>query len=171
MTRKQTIILLIFLIVSAIVFFAISFISQAINPSKQVLTTPLTNPSNTIFTLDKTDPKIAQENKNLLLPKLPIEIKNFNTSVNIKTDIFISSVSNDSPESVRIEILGPDYQYNQNDPNTNPNMIAYQESFDKVKSLLQENGVEITNLKVVLSNKQYIREIAENWINTLHLLP
>jgi hypothetical protein len=50
-------------------------------------------------------------------------------------------------------------------------MVAFKESFEKVKSILTEDGANISDLHISLSNKKYIRDVAEIWIKTLNLLP
>ncbi|KKS62572.1 MAG: hypothetical protein UV30_C0014G0003 [Candidatus Collierbacteria bacterium GW2011_GWF1_42_50] len=50
-------------------------------------------------------------------------------------------------------------------------MIAFKESFEKVISILVENNVNIKDLHISMGNKKYIRDIAEEWIKTLNLLP
>jgi len=121
--------------------------------------------------LNQSNPDTALKTKQILLPNLPIYIYNFKTSSGITTDISISSYKNDSPEMIRVEIFGPDYLYNQTNPNTNPNMVAFKESFEKVISILSENNVDIKDLHISMGNKKYIRDIAEEWIKTLNLLP
>lgn len=121
--------------------------------------------------LNQSNPDTAFKAKQILLPNLPIYIYNFKTSSGITTDISISSYKNDSPEMIRVEIFGPDYLYNQTNPNTNPNMVAFKESFEKVISILSENNVDIKDLHISMGNKKYIRDIAEEWIKTLNLLP
>lgn len=156
-----------------IVTVIITLITQSLKPAVQVSTVPVipktTTPSTSL--LMKSENSVAVKTKATLLSKLPIKISNFDTSVGIKTNILISSFDNDNPEVVRVEISGVDYQYNQNDPNTNPNMVAFKESFEKVKSIFLENQVDIKNLHILLSNRLYIREITENWIIILNLLP
>ena len=42
---------------------------------------------------------------------------------------------------------------------------------DKKTQATTENKVDIRDLHISLGHKQYIRDIAETWITTLHLLP
>lgn len=173
MLRKTKIVLLFGSLIILVVIISILII-RAVKPKT---TTPQTisiipegqTTSTTILTQSSTESAIAA--KKILLPKLPIEINNFNTSVGINTDILISSYNNDSPDVVRIEVFGIDYLPNHNDPSTNPNMVAFKESFEKAISTLQEDGVSIKNLHIQLSNREYIRSVAEGWINILNLLP
>jgi len=147
-------------------------ITRMVNPSSSNTDSqiaPIQNPTSSVLMESPTT--TAEKVKSLILPKLPIEIHDFSTSVGIITNIIISSYDSDSPEMIRLEIYGLDYQYNQNDPNTNPNMIAFKESFEKAMSVLSENKVDIRDLHISLGHKQYIRDIAETWITTLHLLP
>lgn len=171
MLRKTKIFLLIgsvILLVLIVIFITRSLSSKTgiqpepVIPESQIGTTSILNQSS---------PDVAFKTKQVLLPKLPIYLYNFKTSSGIATDISISSYKNDSPETIRIEIFGPDYLYNQTDPGTNPNMIAFKESFEKVISILVENNVNIKDLHISMGNKKYIRDIAEEWIKTLNLLP
>lgn len=172
MLRKTKIVLLIGSVLLVITII-VTLLARSLKTSSPTTTTPLTpeSASPTISLLMRSSSNVAQKTKAVLLPKLPIEIKNFDTSVGLKTNISISSFANDNPEVVRIEITGIDYQYNQNDPATNPNMVAFKESFEKAKAILSENQIDIRNLHISLSNRLYIREIAEVWIKTLNLLP
>ncbi len=163
------------LIGSVIILIAIVtlLISKSISPKTNIETTPVLTEITTpgISLLTQSDSTKALEIKKTLLPKLPIYIYSFQTSVGITTDIAISSYLNDTEETVRIEIFGLNYVYDQNDPQTNPNMIAFKESFEKVKEIFAENNVNINELHISLGNKKYIRDIAETWIKTLNLLP
>ena len=158
-----------------IITIIVTLVVQSIQSTKNITTVPLINtgpsttpvPGPTLPVLDKT---VALKNKKLILPKFPIIIKDFNTSVGINTYINIDSYPTDSEEIVHLEIYGPDYQYNQDDPQTNPNMIAFKESFDKAKQILSDNKVDIRKLQLSMNTKAYIRDIANDWIIKLNLL-
>ncbi|HOX96391.1 MAG TPA: hypothetical protein PLI45_03335 [Candidatus Woesebacteria bacterium] len=169
---KKIKILLTILALLLFVALIIAFLTPAPKETSTTQTIPVvptTTPTVSILRQSSSD--VATKTKTALLPKLPINIKSFPTSVGINTDISISSYPNDDPDVVRIEVYGIDYIPNQNDPSTNPYMVAYQESFQKAISLLTENGVNIKDLHVSLSHRQYIRDVAETWIKTLNLLP
>lgn len=172
MLRKIKIFLLLGSVILAITI-AVILINKSISQKKATNTTPLipNEQSQTISILTQSDTESAIKEKSAIFSKLPINIYGFNTSVGITTDIAISSYENDSLETIRVEIFGPNYVYNQNDPKTNPNMIAFAESFEKVKSVLKENNVNIEKTHISMGNKKYIRDIAEVWIKTLNLLP
>ena len=172
MLRKTKIFLLIGSVI-LLITIVIVLITRSLSSTQGKLTEPII-PDETTRTpsvLIQSSSKVALNTKKNLLPKLPIIINGFQTSAGINTDITISSFPNDDADIVRIEIVGVDYTYNQNDPATNPNMVAFKESFQKVISVLKENNVDIKDLHVLLSNRLYIREIAETWLKTLNLLP
>lgn len=172
MLKKTKIILF---IASAILILTIIIvlITRSLNPATETGTEPVipTSQTPTISQLTQSSFDTANKAKQTILPRLPIEITNFETSVRINTNILISSYINDSPDIVRIEIFGIDYLPGQNDPTTNPNMVAFKESFQKAIAILKENKIDIKNLHISLSNKQYIRDTAEVWIKILNLLP
>ena len=172
MLRKTKLLLLIGSII-LIVVIVIVLVSRSLGTTKKSENTPiLSNPTtSTTSTLTQPNLDTATKTKQIILPQLPIEINSFETSVGINTDILISSFKNDDPDVVRVEVFGLDYLPNQNDPATNPNMVAFKESFEKAIAVLQEKGVSIKDLHIQLSNRQFIRDIAEGWINALHLLP
>lgn len=166
----------IFLIIGSItllVTIIVVLITRSLSTPQGTITEPVI-PEETIKTssiLIQSDNNTAIKAKSTLLPKLPINIKGFQTSANINTDISIDNYPNDDPDIVRVEIYNIDYTYDQKDPATNPDMVAFKESFEKVISILKENGVEIQDLHILMSNRQYIQEISESWIRTLNLLP
>ena len=164
-----------FLIASGVIVLIIIVIllTRFIVPDTKIRTTPVLpgNNTQTVSILNNSEVTVATKAKTILLPQLPIDITNFENTNGIKTDIHISSFKNDNPEDVRIEIFGIDYNYNQNDPNTNPNMVAFKDSFVKAIDTIKADGVNINDLHILLSNKQYIRDVAETWIKTLNLLP
>ena len=172
MLRKLKLVLLIgsvTLIVAIIVVLITRVVSPIINSETIPVLTKIQEPG--ISNLTQANPEKAIELKKIILPKLPIYIYNFQTSVGITTDIAISSYPNDPEETIRVEIFGPNYVYNQNNPQTNPNMIAFKESFEKVKNVLAENNVDTKDVHISLGNKKYIRDIAETWVEVLNLLP
>lgn len=172
MLRKTKIVLLIGSTL-LIITIVIVLITRSLKPPVGTLTEPILPTSQgTILSLGKqASLEVAMASKKNLLPSLPIKISGFETTNGLKTDILISSYDNDDPEVVRIEVYGIDYIPDQNDPSKNPDMIAYRDSFQKAISLIKENGVNIKDLHISLSNRKYIRDVAEVWIKTLNLLP
>jgi hypothetical protein len=172
MLRKTKIILLIGSVL-LIITIAIVLVTRSLKPPVGTLTEPIIPTSQgTILSIGKqASLEVATASKQTLLPNLPIRILGFETSNGLKTDILISSYDNDEPEVVRIEVFGIDYIPDQNDPAKNPDMIAYRDSFKKAISIIKENNVNINDLHISLSNRKYIRDVAEVWIKTLNLLP
>jgi hypothetical protein len=170
---KKTKIFLLFAAIVLVIIFAIVLITKSVKTTSPAHTVPVIPSSEATSSsiLSQSSLNTATQAKALLLPKLPLEVPSFTTSNGFTTDIIISSYKDDTPDIVRIEVYGIDYLPNQNDPATNPNMVAYKESFQKAISLLKENNVDITQLHILTSNQQYIRDITEIWIKDLNLLP
>lgn len=114
--------------------------------------------------------KSAIKAKETLSPSLPISETEFETSVEINTTIFIYALASDPDYLIHIDIHGIDYGIQETDPDKNPNVTAFIESFNKTKALLEENGVEINEMLFVFGGRQYIQETAELWIKTFDLL-
>ncbi len=172
MLRKTKIFLLIGSII-LLITIVIVLITRSLSSTQGTLTEPIIpgESTRTLSILIQSDNKTAFKAKSVLLPKLPISINGFQTSANINTDISIDNYPNDDPDIIRVEIYGVDYTYDQKDPATSPDMVAFKESFEKVVSVLKDNGVDIQDLHIYIGGRQYIREISENWIKTLNLLP
>lgn len=119
---------------------------------------------------EKISDSISQTEKDKLAPLLPINIKNFSTSVKIPTNINIFSVSSEPSQVIHLEIYG--INYNFPDPTLdNPHAVAFLESFTHVKKLLFEKGINLNNLQILYGNRNYIQTTAEGWIKTFKLLP
>lgn len=111
----------------------------------------------------------AIQSKKTLLPALPVYIENFSTSVGIATTINLYTLPQDPDYLIHFDIYGINYQNNRPEP-TNPNFIAFKESFLYAKSLLQQKGINLQDIYFIFGGRQYIQETAALWIKALNLL-
>jgi hypothetical protein len=106
----------------------------------------------------------------LVESKLPIYIKNFQTSVGIYTTLNVYTILEDSNYLIHIEIYGIDYQYEETDPTKNPYVTAFIESFNEIKKQLSQKGIDIKNIYFIMGGKKVIIETSDLWIKTFNLL-
>jgi len=104
--------------------------------------------------------KSAIKSKETLSSLLPISETDFETSVEITTSIYIYTSAFDPEYLMHIDIHGIDYGIQETNPNKNPNVTAFIESF----------GADIKEMIFVFGGRQYIQETAELWIKTFDLL-
>lgn len=109
-------------------------------------------------------------NKEKLTPLLPIYIKDFPTSVDLATTINIYTNMSDEKYQIRIDIYGINYQIQDTNIQTNPQVQAFIESFKEVKNQLTKKGVDIKNIYFIFGDRVYIQKTAELWIRTFNLL-
>jgi len=138
-----------------------------------------TPPISSDFTLPKyTSPsndsnikiQTAVQAKKTLKSHLPIYIENFSTSVNIPTTINIYILPNDPNYLIHIDIYGINYHSASTNEDINPYATAFKESFLKIKSLLQEENIDLKDTYFIFGGRQYIQETAETWIKEFNLL-
>lgn len=121
--------------------------------------------------VDRTLPEVitAVATKEKLKKILPIYIKNFKTSNGRITTLNVYTVSSDPDYLVNIEIYGVDYR--NNDPSkTNPDAIAFADSFNEVKRQLLQRGVDVHNIYFLFGQRAFIQSTADQWIKTFGLL-
>lgn len=121
--------------------------------------------------VDRTLPEVitAVATKEKLKKILPIYIKNFKTSNGRITTLNVYTVSSDPDYLVNIEIYGVDYR--NNDPSTtNPDAIAFADSFNEIKKQLAQRGVDVHNIYFVFGQRTFIQSTADQWIKTFGLL-
>lgn len=153
------------------------------NPMQQTAEEPLPTPIS--FTLpsysqppldsddrvDRTSPEVivAVASKEKLKNNLPIYVENFKTSNGMLTTLNVYTISSDPDYLINIEIYGVDYR-NYNDSKTNPDAIAFADSFNEIKRILLSKGVDIHNVYFLFGQRAYIQSTADLWIKTFGLL-
>lgn len=115
--------------------------------------------------------KSAADYRSLISDRLPIRLENFATSVGINTTINIYYLPSDPASVLRFEIYGVSYINKDSTPLTNPNIIAFQESFKKGLSLMENVGIDPKQVIFIYSDIEYIRNTAQAWVNEYSLLP
>lgn len=113
--------------------------------------------------------KTSQTEKQKIISMLPLFIKSFPTSVGINTDISVFTIPEDPAPAIHLEIYGVEYQESTADLN-NPQAKAFVESFLKVKNDLSQKNINLKNLQIIYSNRQFAQDTALNWIQTFKLL-
>lgn len=93
----------------------------------------------------------------------PIIINNHATSSKIVTAIHIYNDPSQK-NTIRIEVFGIDYEYSDQDKNS-PNVKAFLESYNFALAELKKRGLKPENYTISTSNKLYIREITNSWLN------
>ncbi len=140
-----------------------------------------TNPTNTqlkytqpnnddLSSFSPTELTTARSYRNNIAGILPLHKNNFTTSVNIKTDINIYINNNDPIETTRFEISGLSYTNSETNPDINPNITAYRESFNHGLQLLKDNEIVPNRMIFSYSDTNQIQNTAKTWINHLKLL-
>jgi len=99
----------------------------------------------------------------------PITLEGFMTSPGIDTNLYFYILASDPPGVVRFEIFGLSYLNPDSSPFTNPNVTAFQESYQKGLSLLEEKGIDSNKLIFLSSDISYIRTTTEAWLTKLNL--
>jgi hypothetical protein len=103
--------------------------------------------------------------------KLPLYQESFMTSVGIDTTINIYRLETDDPAIVRLEIYGLSYMNKDTNPQKNPNVTAYKESYLKAISMLESVNIDPKRLIFIYGDKEYIRTTTKAWIDALQLKP
>ncbi len=113
---------------------------------------------------------VSQKEKSKIAPFLPINVQNFKTSVGITTNFNIFSIESEPSQVIHAEVYGINYYLS--DANTNnPQAVAFVESFNQIKKLLSDKGVDVSKLQILYGNREYIQSTAENWVKVFRLLP
>lgn len=113
---------------------------------------------------------VSQKEKSKIAPFLPINVQNFETSVGITTNFNIFSIDSEPSQVIHAEVYGINY-YLSDATTDNPQAVAFIESFNQIKKLLSDKGVDVSKLQILYGNREYIQSTAENWIKTFNLLP
>lgn len=103
--------------------------------------------------------------------KLPLYLKNFETSIGITTSINIYRLKDDAAEVVRLEIYGLSYLNADSDEQKNPNVTAFKESYLKAMEMIEGQNIDPKKLIFIYGDKDYIRKTAQIWIDALKLQP
>lgn len=104
----------------------------------------------------------SYSNIDKLSPNLPIYIT-FTSSNGIKTEINIYRIILDDTFYIHIDINGIDYE-SALSSESDPNVIAFKESFSKLKETLNGYGVNINDLYVIFGGREKIKNVAKDWI-------
>ncbi len=161
--------------ISAAVFFLVLLFSSRQqstpdippNNSQSESTNPFSEFTN--FTEEKTTN--AAKYRTLVSDRFPIYLKDFNTSVDITTTINIYFLKDDDPSVMRLEIYGLSYMNKDElDPNKNPNITAFKESFAKALALIRDAGVDPKQLIFIYGDRAEVRVSANYWVDKLGLL-
>lgn len=103
--------------------------------------------------------------------KLPLYLKDFETSVDIATSINIYRLKDDDAALVRLEIYGLSYLNADSDEQKNPNVTAFKESYLKAMEMIEGQNIDPKKLIFIYGDKDYVRKTAQIWIDTLKLHP
>jgi len=145
------------------------FSSSKDSPSAPLpISTP--TPRTEIANLSQEQRTAALTYKQSIESNLPIYQEGFVTSTGIVTTLNLYSYPDDPEETVRFEIYGLSYLNSDPSPFTNPNVTAFQESFNYGLSLLKERGIDPKKLIFIYGDKEYVRTTIESWIDRLELL-
>lgn len=111
----------------------------------------------------------SSKEKSALSSKLPIYIRDFETSSGIKTTINVFSIEEDAPDYIRVEIYRINYN-NTDAGDINPDYVAFKESFSKAKEEIKKSGADPEKLIYIFYTREYIHEVAEGWARTAGLI-
>lgn len=112
----------------------------------------------------------ALEYRRQIEGSLPIYLEGFPTSPGIETAINLYYLEDDPSEVVRFEIYGLSYLNADANRFTNPNAVAFEESFKQGLTLLRERGIDPDKLVFIYGDTQYVRDTASAWVEKLGLL-
>lgn len=113
---------------------------------------------------------VAVGTKAKALPHLPIYIGSFQTSVGIPVNVNIYTIPTDPDDVIRFEIQRINYENQDSNPKTNPDVTAFKEGFLKGKGELQKIGVDMRDANFIFGIRQYVKETANLWVKQLNLL-
>ncbi len=129
-------------------------------------------PENIAGQVDMTSDKVitAIESKNKLKGSLPIYIESFKNSNGMLTTLNVYTIPSDPEYLVHVEIYGINFRNQDPSKETNPNVVAFIDSFEQIKKLLATKGVDIHNIYFIFGQRTFIQETADLWIRTYGLL-
>lgn len=108
--------------------------------------------------------------KATLLPHLPIYIENFQTTTPLKTTLNVYTIPEDPIYLIHVEVYGINYSDPKILDDGNANAQAFVDSFNKIKTLLANDGVDIHSIYFIFGAKPYIQSAADNLIRKYNLL-
>lgn len=116
---------------------------------------------------DQITSEVSSIEKEKIIDILPVRINNFDSGTQIKTTINVFTLASDPPQSVRIEIYGPNFN---NSSLTSQDAFAFKNSFNEIKKVFAKNNVNLNNLQIIYGNRQYIQDTATFWVKEFKLL-
>lgn len=165
-----------YVVVAIAASLAILILVIILSPKKNVVTP--TTPSTQEETIRPELVDLAKEKRNQAMiyvesieSKLPLYLKDFETSVGITTSINIYRVKDDDAEVVRLEIYGLSYLNRETNETKNPNVTAFKESYLKAIEMIESQNIDPKKLIFVYGDKEYVRTTAQLWIDSLKLRP
>jgi hypothetical protein len=134
------------------------------SPQKTALTPALINLSGD---------KQAQATQYLasIATKLPLSQHGFMTSTGIKTDIDLYHSDSDPAGTIRFDITGLSYLNSDANPQKNPNVTAFKESYLQGIALLEGVNIDPAKLVFIYSDLDYINQNIHSWKSALKLKP
>lgn len=160
--------------ISAVILFVILIISsrrpsptETLGPnSKDSVSSPFTEFTN----LTEERLTNAINYRSLIEDRLPIRMRNIETSVGITTSIDIT-LHPAEPSITRLDITGLSYlNKDELDLSKNPNLQAFVETYQRALQLLREAGIEPKQLLFSYGEADYVRATATHWVDKLGLL-
>lgn len=103
--------------------------------------------------------------------KLPLYLENFETSVDLNTNISIYRAKDDKSRVIHLEIYGLSYVNPNSNETINPNVTAFKESYLKAMEMIEGQNIDPKKLIFIYGDKDYIRKTAQIWIDALKLRP
>lgn len=160
--------------ISTVIFFLVLIVSSRNHPpsspppssSQSSATNPFAEFTN--LTEEKVNQAISY--RELIADRLPIRMRNIETTPGIETSIDIS-LHPTEPSLTRLDITGLSYlNKDELDPKKNPNVQAFQETYLRALQLLRESGIEPNQLLFSYGEADYVRVTANYWVEKLILL-
>lgn len=130
---------------------------------------PPINPQETKYNLveNQVADELSSIEKDKIVSDLPIRIEDIETNTPIQTTLNIFTLLTDPPQSIRIEIYGPNYN---NSGLLSNDAKAFKTSFERAKKVVEEYKVNLKNLQIIYGNRQYIQDTATLWVKEFGLL-
>lgn len=168
-----------FVLIAISISIFILILVIVLSPKKNIGTSPTSSVIASPTALASEISNLSQDKRNQAMiyvesieKKLPINLDSFPTSVGFNTSIHIFRADTDPAEIVRIIINGLSYiNKNEIDPQKNPNITAFKESYLKAIEMIESKNIDPTKLILVFGDKEYIRITSEQWIKDLKLHP
>ena len=141
---------------------------QKISDEETTIYPPI-NPAQTNYqkVADQITNQVLEIEKDEIITDLPVRIDNFSTGTAITTTINVFTLVSDPPQSVRIEIYGPNYN---NTGLLSEDAKAFKSSFEEIKKYFKSKKVNLNNLQIIYGNRQYIQDTATLWVKEFGLL-